>query len=288
MSVNLRDALLRLPAIAGPGATTSSGSGLAGPGIGATAGGALGSLAGPVGTLIGSGVGWLADNVLSGIRTRQDRKWEEDMYNQYNSPSALVRQYQEAGINPALMFGSPTPAAPTDTSAAAVSSLAEMLGPIMQLSMLDEQKRGLRIQNDANEFEFGLRKAFGSARADAELRQIEQSISLALAQCGEAATRSALNSAQADFVKAQKGILDLEKVEKEWRSKFVERWNMSPELAGQVVHSLATLASAGLLSVSKILDVFGKKPKGSHTRSITEKQPDGTTITDVFSNFPDM
>ena len=287
MSVNLKDALLRLPAIVGPGASTNAGSGLAGSGIGTAAGGALGSLAGPVGTLIGSGVGWLADNVLSGIRSKQARDWEEYMYNQYNSPSALVRQYQEAGINPALMFGSPTPAAPTDTSAAVVAPIADLLGPMMQLALMDEQKRGLKITNDANEFELGLRREFGPARADAELRQIEQAIHLALAQCGEAATRSALNSAQADFVKAQKGILDLEKVEKEWRSKFVEKYKMSPELAAELVRSLTTLASAGLLSVGKVLEMFGKG-KGSHTRSITEKQADGTTVTDVFTNMPDM
>lgn len=287
MSVNLKDALLRLPAIVGPGASTSAGSGLVGPGLGSAAGSALGSLAGPLGTLVGSGVGWLADNILSGIRTKQARNWEEDMYNQYNSPSALVRQYQEAGINPALMFGHPTPAAPTDTSAAAVAPIAEILGPVMQLALMDEQKRGLKITNDANEFELGLRREFGPARADAELRQIEQSISLALAQCGEVATRSALNSAQSDFVKAQKGILDLEKVEKEWRKNFVDKYKMSPELAGELVRSLTTLASAGLLSVSKVLEMFGKR-KGTHTRSITEKQADGTTITDTFSGFPDM
>lgn len=30
------------------------------------------------------------------------RRWEEEMYNQYNSPSAMMRQYREAGLNPYL------------------------------------------------------------------------------------------------------------------------------------------------------------------------------------------
>lgn len=30
------------------------------------------------------------------------RQWEEEMYNQYNSPSAMMRQYREAGLNPYL------------------------------------------------------------------------------------------------------------------------------------------------------------------------------------------
>ena len=31
------------------------------------------------------------------------RQWEEDMYNQYNSPSAMMQQYKEANLNPFLM-----------------------------------------------------------------------------------------------------------------------------------------------------------------------------------------
>lgn len=33
------------------------------------------------------------------------RQWEEQMYNLYNSPSAMMRQYKEAGINPYLADG---------------------------------------------------------------------------------------------------------------------------------------------------------------------------------------
>lgn len=33
------------------------------------------------------------------------RQWQEDFYTQYQSPQAQVRQYQEAGLNPALMYG---------------------------------------------------------------------------------------------------------------------------------------------------------------------------------------
>lgn len=33
------------------------------------------------------------------------RQFQEDMYTKYQSPQAQVRQYQEAGLNPALMYG---------------------------------------------------------------------------------------------------------------------------------------------------------------------------------------
>lgn len=178
MSVNLKDALLRLPAIVGPGASTSAGSGLVG-NFGAAAGSALGSLAGPLGSLAGAGVGWLADNVLSGIRTRSARKWQEDMYNEYNSPAALVRQYQEAGINPALMFGGQTPAAPTDTSAASVSqmntgSMADLLGQFMQLSLLDSQRKNIDADTRNKESEASYRDDYESAYRAAQTLNLDE------------------------------------------------------------------------------------------------------------------
>lgn len=45
------------------------------------------------------------------------RQWQEDFYTQYQSPQAQVRQYQEAGLNPALMYGrGATPAASASTA----------------------------------------------------------------------------------------------------------------------------------------------------------------------------
>lgn len=179
MSVNLKDALLHLPAIVGPGASSPSGSGLAGPGLGTAAGGALGTLAGPLGSLAGAGIGWLADNVLSGIRTRSARKWQEDMYNDYNSPSALVRQYQDAGVNPALMFGSPTPAAPTDTSAASVSqlntgSMADILGQFMQLSLLDAQRENIKADTANKQSETSFRDDYETAYRAAQTLNLDE------------------------------------------------------------------------------------------------------------------
>lgn len=33
------------------------------------------------------------------------RQWQEDYYQQYESPQARIRQYEEAGLNPALLYG---------------------------------------------------------------------------------------------------------------------------------------------------------------------------------------
>ena len=39
-------------------------------------------------------------------QTQIARQWQEDFYNRYNSPQAQVRQYIDAGLNPALMYES--------------------------------------------------------------------------------------------------------------------------------------------------------------------------------------
>lgn len=45
------------------------------------------------------------------------RQWQEDFYTKYQSPQAQVRQYQDAGLNPALMYGrGATPAVSASTA----------------------------------------------------------------------------------------------------------------------------------------------------------------------------
>lgn len=46
------------------------------------------------------------------------RQWQEDFYNQYESPAAKMRQYEEAGLNPALMYGGATGASSVPSTSA--------------------------------------------------------------------------------------------------------------------------------------------------------------------------
>lgn len=42
---------------------------------------------------------------MQAAQNELNKSWQEKMYNQYQSPAAMVRQYKEAGLNPALMYG---------------------------------------------------------------------------------------------------------------------------------------------------------------------------------------
>lgn len=62
-----------------------------------------------------------SDNDINSARfdlMTREAEWahSEDMYNQYESPAALMRQYQEAGLNTALMYGGSTTPSAVDTS----------------------------------------------------------------------------------------------------------------------------------------------------------------------------
>lgn len=64
----------------------------------------------------------LAEMQFNHDEAQIDRDWNERMYNMYQSPEAQMRQYQEAGLNPALMYqGGVDINGPSGGSAASVS-----------------------------------------------------------------------------------------------------------------------------------------------------------------------
>lgn len=91
------------------------------------------------------------------------RQFQEDIYTKYQSPQAQVRQFQDAGLNPALMYGrgvtpvslSPASLGPSGSSASAspagvggVDGLVSMLGNLAKLpsevELMSAQSEDLR------------------------------------------------------------------------------------------------------------------------------------------------
>lgn len=65
-------------------------------------------------------------------QAEQARSWQEEQYNKYNSPSAMVQQYQDAGLNPYTLGGGTMPSASTSTS----SPSGSMAGGLAQADSL--------------------------------------------------------------------------------------------------------------------------------------------------------
>lgn len=122
------------------------------------------------------------------MNAREARQWEEDMYNKYNSPAAMVRQYEEAGLNPALMYGNAPIAAPTDTAAAETmppntGTLTEMLGQLIDLNLFGEEYEGKKLENEEkrvkiqrDKLEFEIQSTFGMLLAEENLNKVIEEI----------------------------------------------------------------------------------------------------------------
>lgn len=101
------------------------------------------------------------------------RDWQEQQYNLYSSPSAMVRQYQDAGMNPALMYGqnlqsstgsSPAPSGsmasgsplgagmPTGNIIESIAGLAKLKAEINNINADTDAKRAqaIKLGSDVN------------------------------------------------------------------------------------------------------------------------------------------
>lgn len=174
----------------------------------------------------------VAQGAFSIGATRAQRKWSEKMYNKYNSPEALVRQYNEAGINPALMFGQSPIAAPTASEAATTpdnfaGDVVGMLGALMQLDLLDANKRSIEAdienkqadthgKNISNTFQPEiLRQSLERGQVDIQqarlsLKRTTEEINKLVAETHNIGEDSELKAAQRLLVFAQRALVKMQ------------------------------------------------------------------------------
>ena len=95
------------------------------------------------------------------------RQWTEDFYNQYSSPGAMVKQYQAAGLNPALMYGSgqtvgSTPSSASPSGGSSISpDLVNPMQSFEQLGSIGSQLAGM----------FKLKADIDNVKADTEYKR---------------------------------------------------------------------------------------------------------------------
>ncbi len=119
------------------------------------------------------------------------RQWQEDFYTHYQSPQAQVRQYQDAGLNPALMYGrGATPAASASTASNGPAGDTASVGlPISDPSSLVQMILGLAklpseidlMQSQADDFRAAatgkdIQNAFSPQILEQNLRKGEMDI----------------------------------------------------------------------------------------------------------------
>lgn len=136
------------------------------------------------------------------------RQWQEDYYKQYSSPSAMVKQYKEAGLNPALMYGSGqgTGSVPSGASASSASAL-----PLQQINPFDSFSGLASTIGDM----FMLKEQIANMSADTELKkeQAESQKSLQGLQNSQALLNGEVLNAtkkQVELINAQIGRIGKE------------------------------------------------------------------------------
>jgi hypothetical protein len=103
------------------------------------------------------------------------RQWQEDYYNAYESPQARIRQYEDAGLNPALLYGSqlgsgsaPSTSVPAGDSAS-VGMPSSGAGDL--LSFIGEMMSIKSLVNNYNAGADAKRAEAENKRADTKLKE---------------------------------------------------------------------------------------------------------------------
>ena len=113
--------------------------------------------------------------------TQEQWQHEEDMYNKYQSPAAMMQQYREAGLNPALMYTGGQATTPPSVSGASGSSNAPTAGsaadaggmnnPLeVMMGIVQMLMQGAQVGSGIN----AQTAKASSDRADANLKQAQE------------------------------------------------------------------------------------------------------------------
>ena len=142
--------------------------------------------------------------------TLEERAYNEYLYNQYESPEAMVRQYDEAGLNPMMLAG----------GSSVGGSVNSTSGNSMSLGRGTESARGLDIMSMI------LNAVMGAAGQVANFKNADSQRISANAAANKAASDVAVNdaeiakkNAETNLIKKQEANLD---IEISWKDKMYD------------------------------------------------------------------
>ncbi len=221
------------------------------------------------------------------------RDFQTEFYEQYQSPSAMVKQYQEAGLNPALAYNGGTNTPPSATSASSgmssitpqntLQSFEHLGGMIGNMFLLKAQ-----IDKMESEAEYSRSLATGqdisNKYADTKILQELRSGEAGIKNLN-AATEKALNEASTELerkglVAFQKILARAERDEKaanalvsgenalltQWKNQFIKDNGYSPDSGGisqvmSLIGSSLSRIGAKNWGIGNLFDILGLSKK---------------------------
>lgn len=196
-------------------------------------------------------------NAFSAQQAEIARDWQEKFYNQYESPQAMIRQAQEAGINPAAIFGNamggsaPSSSAPTSVIpkggdvGGAVAQLAALSKQIAEIDLIKSQTHESQSRISVNEAQVGLIEG-QITKAAADVDYIEQQIKESGSRVKVNEVEAALKAFQTTLTQYQAESFRLENFYQSWRNNFIEEHGITPEIQQQRRSAWTQVAGMGL------------------------------------------
>ena len=139
--------------------------------------------------------------------TLEERAYNEYLYNQYESPAAMVKQYDEAGLNGMLLAGG-------NSVGGSVNATS---GNSMSLGRGTDSARGLDIMSMI------LSAVMGAAGQVANFKNAESQRITANANSAKSASDVAVNQAQEDKIRAEERGIELDNQRKSQELPYVEK-----------------------------------------------------------------
>lgn len=149
-------------------------------------------------------------NQFSAAQAQLARDWSEKMYNQYESPRAMIDQYKEAGLNPALMYGGTiggsvsSPAGSPESVNPGSPDIAGLIELAMQGKMLKAEIDNIESQTDKNRAE----TARTEALTPVEVRELASRIDLNKADMSRAEAETSVAWANAAILESDAKFRD--------------------------------------------------------------------------------
>lgn len=196
------------------------------------------------------------------------RDWQESQYNKYSSPEAMVRQYQDAGLNPALMYGqnlqSSTGSSPAPSGSQAQGTAIPMQSPSFS-GIIDDIVALSKVKAEID----NINADTASKRASAD--KLLSDVKLNELTGDEISNRINLISAQTANEKERKGLIALQKVtqdytnqtlsydvlKKKWEKEYYDIYGSYPgSTLWDTVRNAIELGRLGAVSGFKWLNNF--------------------------------
>ena len=203
---------------------------------------------------------------FSASEAEKARNWQEEQYRKYSSPSALVRQYEEAGLNPALVAGQGQGVTFTGSSANTPQTFPYQGTGLDALITLIPTLAKLQIDRDVADSQINLNNSaaeknkqdaagieidneFKSQHWKKKLDEVDASIDKLRADKGAADAKAALDASSAllNEALADKELFlalkaNEEYLKEKWANEFRDKNGYSPDT--NIMNALPTFISS--------------------------------------------